>query len=151
MLLVAGKIITPLSVYFLSLLCSVLFFHSFCQDQHCYLHSGDQLLLLYNSIVVLHSKGERALVPSLCFWFLLFCGSCFYLAWCHKCAPLQGIKWQMWKAGDSHQLCTSLEAAPSPTSSKGQGVSFPHVAGHVGQSFTTSCPLRDCSLPLAIQ
>lgn len=117
----------------------------------CYLHSGDQLLLLTIQLLFLTGKQEVSSVPAPYFCFLLCCGSHLHLAWCHKSSPLQGPMWQMWKAGDSRQLCTSLKAVPSPMSAQGQGVSFPHVAGHVAHSFTPSYPLRDCSFPAAIQ
>lgn len=149
MLLVTRKIIALLPIYSLSLLCSVLFFHSFSQDQH----SVASILEISFCSCTIQSlfwtvKQKAGSVPAPWFCFSCCCGSRLHPAWCHKSPPLQGTGL---KAGGSHQLCTSLKAVPSPVSAKGQGVSFPHMAGRVTGSFSTSYPRRDCSLALAIE
>lgn len=144
MLLVTGKIITLLSIYSLSFLCSVLSFHSFCQDQHCYLRSGDQLLLLYNSNTFFGQSRRKGFSPSpLLILFALLWKSLISSMMPQVCpTPRYYVA-----VVESWRQPPSLTAVPSPMSAKGHWVSFPRVA----QSFTTSYPLRDCSLPVIIQ
>lgn len=151
MFLVTAKVITLVSFYSPSLVCSVFFFHSFCQDQHSVTSVLEISFCSLQFNYFFWQESRKFLQYQHLFCFLLCCGSHLHLAWCHKSSPLQGPMWQMRKAGDSRQLCTSLKAVPSPMSAQGQGVSFPHVAGHVAHSFTPSYPLRDCSFPAAIQ
>lgn len=127
MLLVTGKIITLSSIYSWTFVCSVLFFHSFCQDQHCYPHSGHQLLLLYNSNTFFGQSRRKGFSPSpLLILFALLWKSLLSSMMPQVCPTPRYYMADV----ESWIQPPSLRAFPSPMSAKGHWVSFPHVARH---------------------